>query len=139
MTLDLSSLDQSIDSLKRALHVSDQNTKNLSSDLTETLRAGVIQNFEVTYELCWKFMQRWIRTNKTPEDVDLLRTRKDLFRMAAKYELINNPEVWFDYGNARNLTSHTYNKTQADVIYSLAHSFLNDAQYLLKQLELRND
>ena len=84
-------------------------------------------------------IQRWIKENKTPEDADHLRTRKDLFRMAAKYNLITNPQNWFEYGEARNITSHTYNSEKADYVYEKAQPFLNDAEYLLSQLESMND
>ena len=111
----------------------------LSVDLRETVRAGVIQNFEVAYEQCWKFIQRWIRENRTPEDADHPLTRKELFRLAARYGLITDPLPWFEYSDARNLTSHTYDAKQAEVVFAVAGHFSIDAQYLLKQLKERND
>lgn len=140
MPLDLSSLKQALTSLETALSVVDSAQDNdiFNTDMVETMKAGVIQNFEFTYELCWKFMQRWIRINKTPEEADP-RTRKDLFRLAARYGLIADPLKWFDYGEARNITAHTYDRAKADVVYEAALSFLDDARYLLAQLEEYND
>ncbi len=141
MSLDFSSLKQAINSLDATLKKS--NDEKLMSQLDDVIRmavkAGAIQNFEFTYELCWKFIQRWIRENGTPGDADNPRTRKDLFRLAARYGLIKDPVSWFDYGNARNLMSHTYDQEKAQEIYLITNSFLQDAIYLLKQLEKNND
>ena len=141
MSLDLSSLQKAIHSLDATLQKS--NDEKLMSQLDDVIRlavrAGAIQNFEFTYELCWKFIKRWIRENGSPEDADHPRTRKDLFRLAAQYSLIKDPAPWFDYGNARNLMSHTYDQEKAREIYSITRGFLSDAVYLLKQLEENND
>ena len=109
MPLDLSSLEKSIDALRRSINAAEGHTALMNDDIREAVRAGVIQNFEVAYELAWKFVQRWIRENRTPEDADHPGTRKDLFRLAARYGLVADPAPWFAYGDARNLTSHTYN------------------------------
>ncbi|MFN7097121.1 MAG: nucleotidyltransferase substrate binding protein [Gammaproteobacteria bacterium] len=135
MSLNLDSLKKAVDLLERSINTAHENMTSLAPDLQETVRAGVIQNFEVAYEQCWKFIQRWIRENRTPEDADHPRTRKELFRMAARYNLIADPAPWFAYGDARNLTSHTYDEKYAISIYKIANDFLTDAQYLLKQLE----
>lgn len=139
MALDLSSLEKATDALQRSVNVAQTDTASRNEDILEAVRAGVIQNFEVAYELSWKFVQRWIRENRTPEDAEHPRTRKDLFRLAARYRLIADPEPWFVYGNARNLTSYTYNETQAIAVYETAINFLSDAKYLLKQLKAAND
>jgi len=39
----------------------------ISKDMQDTLRAGVIQNFEVAYEQSWKMLQRWIKTTFLPK------------------------------------------------------------------------
>ena len=89
MTLDLSSLKNAVSSLKQALNVAHDSVfmNGLNQAQQETIRAGVIQNFEFTYELCWKFIQRWIRANVSQEDASPV-TRKDLFRIAAQRGLI---------------------------------------------------
>jgi len=139
MALELSSLIKAINALDRSLKASHSNMESLADDLRETVRAGVIQNFEVAYEQCWKFIQRWIRENGTPEDADYPRTRKELFRIAARYGLISDPVPWFGFGNARNLTSHTYDETQAISVYETVERFLPHAMELLERLKERND
>lgn len=139
MALQLDSLQMAVGVLERSLQVSTEEAEGLSDALRETLRAGVIQNFEVAYELSWKFIQRWIRDNKSPEEADFPRTRKELFRLAARYGLIADPLPWFEYGDARNLTSHTYDASQAAAVYAVACRFARDARDLLRRLEERND
>ena len=135
MTLELDSLRKAIDALRRSLGASNKSMASLDEDMRETVRAGVIQHFEMAYEQCWKFMQRWIRENVSPEDADLPRTRKDLFRTAARHGLISNPEPWFGFGEARNQTSHTYDEAQAVSVYDTAGDFLPHALELLSRLE----
>ncbi len=138
--LDLSSLQKAIGSLEELLKRvrDDEFMAGLDEVVQKGLRAGVIQNFEFTFELCWKFIQRWIRLNRSPEDADPL-VRKDLFRMAARYGLISDPTLWFDYAEARNLTPHTYDESRAQEVYDTAVGFVGEARYLLAQLEKMND
>lgn len=139
MELDLSSLQKAITALDSTLQrASDDRLMSNLDDVTQNaIRAGVIQHFEFSYELCWKFIQRWLRINVSPEEADPM-TRKDLFRTAARYGLIRYPEAWFVYGDARNLTAHTYDAVIAEQVYLAAGQFLGDAKFLLAQLEARN-
>jgi nucleotidyltransferase substrate binding protein (TIGR01987 family) len=141
MKLDLSSLRKAVESLEKTSKVANDRgfMAKLNPDQADTIRAGVIQNFEFTYEVCWKFIQRWIRQNMTPEDADYPRTRKELFRMAARYGLIADPLLWFAYGDARNLITHTYDEEKAESVYEIALKFIADAKYLLERLEEHND
>jgi len=141
VALDLGSLRKSVEALQQvAKRSQDKSIVDSLDEITQTaIRAGVIQHFEFTYELCWKFIQRWIRTNKTPEDADHARTRKELFRMAARYGLIADPTPWFAYGEARNITSHTYDEETAEAVYETSLKFVADAKFLLEQLEKFND
>lgn len=141
MTLDLESLKKAVKSFEALIaKTSDESFMSGLDDVTRFgLKAGVIQNFEFTYELCWKFVQRWIRANVNPEDADHPRTRKELFRIAARYGLIEDPLPWFAYGDSRNLTSHTYDENMAEEVYRTALKFIKDAGALLNRLEKAND
>ena len=141
MALELTSLEKAVASLERA--VDESRSPSLMDKLPpaqrEIIRAGVIQNFEFTFDLCWKFMQRWIRSNQTPEDADFPRTRKDLFRTAARLGLVKDPSPWFGFSEARSLTAHTYDRERAEEIHGIAVRFAANAGELLEKLKELND
>jgi len=98
--------------------------------------ADAIQHFEIAYEQCWKSIQRWLQENATQADeAEKPRTRRELFRQASRAGLIPDPLPWFEYGNARNLTSHIYDEDQALQVLETAGRFLCDARTLLEVFE----
>ena len=139
MLLDLSSLQKAVGSLQRAIRVASTMIKgSVNTDEEEVVRAGVIQNFEFTYELCWKFMKRWLEANAGGSIVDGL-SMKELFRLAAERHLTKDVQVWFEYHRTRNKTAHTYDENTAALVFEAAIHFVNDAKDLLKSLESKND
>lgn len=140
MKLDLSSLHKAVESLEKALNVADDDTfmSGLTGDQKETVRAGVIQNFEFTYELCWKFMRRWLEGNLGTAYVAGV-SRRQLFRLGAEHRLIGDVDRWMEYHEARNETAHTYDETTAEDVFETAQKFLDDARELLEALDARND
>ena len=140
MTLDLTSLRRAIVSLEKSMCsyrvLSENNT--LTKDDIDTVKSGVIQNFEVAYEQCWKFMKRWIEHNVSPGIVDGV-TRRELFRVGAENRLIDDVSVWMEFHQLRNLTAHTYDAENADQALSAALLFVDVAKDFLKRLEERHD
>jgi nucleotidyltransferase substrate binding protein (TIGR01987 family) len=139
MALDLTSLAKAIDALDRSLAATAGGLQTIEPALRDTVRAGIIQHFEVAYELCWKFLQRWLRENASPAEADFPRTRKDLFRQAARAGLVDDPIPWFGFGDARNLTAYTYDGETAQDVWAAARRFLPQAKELLARLADRND
>lgn len=139
MLLDLSSLEKAIQSLRRAADFAIK-TLAASQDQVqkEVLQAGVIQNFEFTYELCWKFIKRWLEINVSRIAVDGV-TRRELFRVAAENRLITEVENWMRFHEARNLTSHTYDPAISEEVFGFALAFVVEAEKLLVVLTARND
>ena len=140
MTLELTPIRKAISSLEGVLERAN-NTELMSSldDVTRYgLKSGVIQNFEFTYELCWKFMKRWLEENLGSSYVDGV-SRRELFRLAAESRLITNVDLWMDYHHSRNQTSHTYDEVKAQKVFETANRFVHDAQRLLNAIEIRND
>ena len=137
MTLELESLRKSVHALERALRASGA-VAALDPELRETVRAGVIQHFEVAYEICWKFMKRWIEANVSAAQVDGV-TRRELFRQAAENRLITDVDAWMLHHHARNLTSHTYDDGAAEEVFREAPRLLEDAKRFLAAIEARND
>ncbi|MDR3584225.1 MAG: HI0074 family nucleotidyltransferase substrate-binding subunit [Desulfosporosinus sp.] len=140
MSLELSSLEKAVASLERAWNFTNRKLSEgkVEQDEIEVYKAAVIQNFEFSYELCWKFMKRWLELNLTPGMMEGV-TRKQLFRYAAENLLITDFEAWVVYHDLRNKTSHTYDSEIADIIFKKAEFFLEDAKSFLKALEARND
>lgn len=140
MSLELGSLRKAVDSLERALQATEFSSEfeSFSPIVQETLRAGVVQNFEVAYEQCWKMMKRWIETNVSAEAADGV-TRRELFRQSAEQKLIADVDEWMLFHQTRNLTAHTYDAETANDAYHDAVGFLPLAKQLLARLEAKND
>ncbi len=139
MDLDLSSLKKAVTSLNNALNVAAPASLDvMSEDQQVVIKAGVIQNFEFTYELCWKFMKRWLDVNLGSTYVEGV-ARRELFRLSAENKLIEDVDQWMEYHDARNETSHTYDLDTAEEIFQISQTFYSDAFELLNTLEMKND
>ncbi len=139
MALDLGSLELAVAALTRAVGWAGSSDfmEPLSEPQRELVRSGVIQHFEFTYELSWKFMRRWLSENLGRTQVDGV-PRRELFRLAAEHRLIDNAQRWFVVHQARNLSSHTYNAEVAREVFEVAVAFVDEARGLLVALTQRN-
>jgi hypothetical protein len=52
--------------------------------------------------------------------------------------LLSGWDVWKGYRTARGITSHTYDEARADQVFAVIPQFLQDARYLLAQLQERS-
>lgn len=84
----------------------------LGMEPTLVNRDSAIQRFEVTYELAWKSLQRYLREKGVPA-----LTPRDCFMEAFRIGLINDDPQWLEMGKDRNLTAHTYDETLAQQVY----------------------
>jgi len=127
MTLDTTILEKAIASLGRAV------SRAQASPGDEELRDAVIQRFEYTMDLSWKMIQRAIRNAGVEESA--IHTKRDLFREAARMGWIVDPTPWFEYYDARNKTSHTYNSEVAHAVFQRALEFFPESQVLCGALQ----
>jgi nucleotidyltransferase substrate binding protein (TIGR01987 family) len=86
----------------------------LKADLSDLEKAGVIQIYEFTFELAWKTVKDFLEEKQVP-----VKYPKDTIKEAFKYEIIDNGDLWIDMLEKRNLMSHTYNETNAELAYNL--------------------
>lgn len=138
--LDLSALDKAVASLTVAIRDSrdESFTASLSDSQKRLVLSGVVQNFEFTYELSWKFIKRWLDYNLGGAQIDGV-TRRELFRLATEHQLIHSVDDWMFFHQARNQTSHTYDEQTAKEVCNAAETFLPKAQALLDTLKAKND
>ncbi|NOY80816.1 MAG: nucleotidyltransferase [Kiritimatiellaeota bacterium] len=136
--LSLTHLRRAVESFRRAMNLLGQPDRlaGLDPDVVEAVKAGAIQNFEFTYELCWKTIRRWLSENVGRVYVDGV-TRRELFRMAAEQRLIEDVERWMTVHRARNETSRLYDEARAEAVLAAARDFLVDAEALLEVLDQR--
>ncbi|MFH1408238.1 MAG: nucleotidyltransferase substrate binding protein [Patescibacteria group bacterium] len=119
-----------------------ERVKNLIADLEKALKRleealdltpseihqdATIQRFEFSFELSWKLMQAVLRSQGI-----VCVSPKGCIRDSVRLDLIDNPEVWFGFLEARNLVSHTYNEKQAKAVYGVAKKFLPQALIFLQ-------
>ncbi|MFM7630626.1 MAG: HI0074 family nucleotidyltransferase substrate-binding subunit [Alphaproteobacteria bacterium] len=101
-----------------------------AASFDDLYRDGVIQRFEYTMDLSWKLLRRVLFQSFDVQESDL-RSKKDIFREAARVSLITDAERWIGHYEARNQTSHDYNQDKADRVFQQAKLFLEDVQDLL--------
>lgn len=95
-------------------------------------RDGVIQRFEYTFELSWKMIRRCLLLlGKT----EVSTSPKPLFRNAFSEKWIKNVEMWFEFLEARNDSTHTYDQRRSDWVYSVAVRFPKEVHFLIEKLE----
>ena len=127
-SLNLDPLEKAIEQLKSGIQQSKVDPDN------ELLRDGVIQRFEYTMDLSWKMIQRYLKHIAQVEE-SAIRSKKDLFREAARLKIIIDAEAWIEHYEARNETSHTYDPHTAEEVFDRAELFLPDAISLLEVLK----
>jgi len=133
--LDTTSLRRALKSFESAIRIY-QALGDVPEDEKAVIGAGVIQNFEFTYKLCWKFMKRWIEMNVDPLSVDGV-TRRELFRMAAENKFVIDVNKCMKFHKTRNLTSHTYDEEVAGDILAVTFEALPWIQDFAFRLEDR--
>ena len=81
----------------------------------DTVRDGMIQRFEFTFELGWKALKEYMLDAGMQ---NTLQFPKQVLREAYAAELIDDERLWLDMLDARNSTSHIYDDRQAAAVMS---------------------
>jgi len=89
-------------------------------------KAGIIQFFEITFELSWKLMKDYLEYLGYQ-----VKSPREAIKTAYSIELINNGDKWLKMLMDRNLTTHTYDEDNSEEIYE---KIKNDYFSLLKDL-----
>ncbi len=131
MPLELAHLRDSVKALDDLVTATqDENRMSMLTDVERAgIQAGVVKNFEITYELCWKLIARWLNMNVAPGIADGL-TRRALFRRAAESRLITDVDKWMQHHAARNSTVHIHDRERAQDVLKDTVEFVCDARSL---------
>lgn len=93
---------------------------------SEVERCGIIQFFELTYELAWKLIRDYLYCEGFA-----VNSPKEAIRQGFQAGVIKDGHTWMELLADRNLTVHTYNEQTAIIV----EQKIRDNYYpLLKQL-----
>lgn len=131
--LDLTPLANAVNRLAEGL-------ARYEKDIADTqIRDGLIQRFEFSYEISHKMLKRHLEAvSATPEQFDGM-DFADIVRSGNEQGiLLGDWPKWRNYRAMRSKTSHTYDEEIAIEVVEGIPAFLEEARYLLKQLQERN-
>lgn len=94
----------------------------------EIIRAGMIQIFEMTFELAWKTAKDYL--SEMGQDV---KYPADVIRQAFQSSLITDGEVWLEALHDRNSTSHLYDESAAiHVVDKIQKTYIEHFEQLIR-------
>ncbi len=127
--LDITPFEKALNSLKEVIEVYNSDKANL------IVRDSMIQRFEYTYSIALKMIKRFFSQGAfVLENIEGM-TFNEMIRQANKMELLkSNLEIWDNFRQKRNLTSHTYDETVARDVASIIEDFAIEVDFLLNTL-----
>jgi nucleotidyltransferase substrate binding protein (TIGR01987 family) len=79
-------------------------------ELNKFEKQGLIQCFEYTFELAWKTAKDYLE-----DQGFIVNTPRQVIQSAVEMELIKDGHTWIDALDKRNLMTHTYDESIADL------------------------
>lgn len=114
---------------KRAFHLLEQTLA--IEQPSDAERAGLIQFFEISFELAWKLLKDYLEN----EGYTVVSPR-DAIKQAFQVGILENGHVWLEALMDRNLTVHTYEeKIALAVEQKIRNSYFPALLALFQQLE----
>lgn len=123
MAVSVTEFQNALTALKQALQFADQEADVERYNLA---RDASIQRFEFCVELAWEVSAKKMGASSV--------TSKPVFREMAAQGLIADIDLWFDFVEARNKSSHTYKEEIAAEVFSVARRFVPEGEALCRKL-----
>lgn len=104
-------------------------------NMDELDRAGIIQFFEMSFELSWKVLKDFLEYNGY-----LVKSPREAIKLAFQLEFIDNGEYWLKTLEDRNLTVYTYDENTAmEIVKNIKEIYLPELdkfyENMLKELK----
>ncbi|WP_333860239.1 nucleotidyltransferase substrate binding protein [Clostridium sp.] len=97
---------------------------------TELERAGIIQFFEISFELSWKLMKDYLESQEL-----YTKSPRETIKQAYQMGLIDDGHIWIDALSDRNLTVHTYDDRLAEkMVKDIVRIYFPELKKLYKKL-----
>lgn len=79
----------------------------------EIEKAGMIQFFEVSFELAWKVLKDYLESEGI-----ISKSPRETIKKSFEIDIIDNGHIWIEALEDRNLTLHTYDEALAEKMVS---------------------
>ena len=114
---------QKVENYQNALKRLEEAIARYQTATSDTLyRDGLIQRFEFTFELAWKSLKEYM------EDQGMVMTiisPRSVLKEAYAAGIIDNPDIWNEAVDSRNLMSHIYDEeTAASIANRVSAEFI---------------
>lgn len=98
---------------------------------TELEQAGIIQLFQVTFELSWKLMKDYLESQGF-----IVKSPREAIKQAYQTDMISEGHIWIDALADRNLTTHTYDEKLAkQMVDSIVKMYFPEIEKLYEKLK----
>ncbi len=122
--------------LNRLIEGNDRYLKDINDS---QIRDGLIQRYEFTYEISHKILKRHLELKSPNPEVFDSMAFSDLIRTGNEQSLLKNDWTkWKIFREMRSKSSHTYDEQIAKEVVSIIPDFIDEAKFLLAQLENKN-
>jgi len=138
MNIDTTPLEKALAELELNLRQIDSKVWGDDADLKRTVERGAVQAFEFTHEVALNLLRRQMNEISGGSTKIKRLEFMDFLRAAADHDFIPDAERFFDYREKRNLTSHNYDEEMMRQLLAVLGPFVQDARFLLGQLQLYN-
>ena len=92
--------------------------------------AGIIKDFELTYELAWKTLKKFLELQGHETS-----SAKDVISQAYQLQYISDQKIWLSIIQDRNLTVHTYDEGFAlEMVNRIKTQYVSEFESLFKIL-----
>lgn len=127
-------------SLQNALDRLTEGYARYLKDVSDTqIRDGLIQRFEFTYEFSHKLLKRYLEMASPTSDIVDAMTFADLIRSGNEQGLLlSDWPQWRVFREMRSKSSHTYDESVAVDVVNQIPRFIEEAKFLLDQLNHRS-
>ena len=140
VSIDTTFLGRCIASLERAV-LEIGRLEDSEDVIYEIYRAACVKEFELVLEQSGKLLRKrlaaYFASNRQADRLNF----KDLFRHAARHDLIDTDAVerWLRYRDNRNDTAHDYGEDFAETTLKLLPAFVEDAKALASVIDQSDD
>ncbi len=125
MALSLKELEKALSTLEESIKLHDNALPE--SPERNAFRDASIQRFEYLIEFSWKLSMKFLGSQVS--------AAKPAIREMARNNLVDNPEEWFLFIDAKNDTSHSYDEEIAIRVFNRAKLLPEQVKLLIEKLK----